>query len=109
MSIAEMSVSGGTMILVTALVRLIAGDRLPRRGYVALWTAAILRLLLPLQIASPVSFYGFLARTAVPAEEFSAIAMEKTPAGIPIWTVLWLAGAAAMGIAFAVSYLRCIT
>ena len=30
MSIVEMSVSGGTMILVTALLRLIAGDRFPR-------------------------------------------------------------------------------
>ena len=30
MSIVEMSVSGGIMILVTALLRLIAGDRLPR-------------------------------------------------------------------------------
>ncbi len=103
-----MGVSGGTMVLVTALVRLIAGDRLPRRGYVALWTAAILRLLLPLQIASPVSFYGFLAGTAVPVERLGAIAVGETPAGLPIWTVLWLAGAAVTGIAFAVSYLRCI-
>lgn len=108
MSIAEMSVSGGTMILVTAVLRLIARDMLPRRGYVALWTAAILRLLMPFKIASPVSFYGLLSRTAIKVESPGAVAVEETSAGIPIWTVIWLAGMAVMGIAFAVSYIRCI-
>ncbi len=108
MSIVEMSVSGGTMILVTALLRLIAGDRLPRRGYVALWTAAILRLLVPFKTASPVSFYGLLSRTAIKVETPGAVAVEETSAGISIWTVIWLAGMAVMGIAFAVSYIRCI-
>ncbi len=108
MSIVEMSVSGGIMILVTAVLRLIAGDRFPRRGYVALWTAAILRLLIPFKIASPVSFYGLLSRTAIKVETPDAVAVEETSAGIPIWTVIWLVGMAVTGIVFAVSYIRCI-
>lgn len=42
-----MSVSGGALILVIAVLRALFAQRLPRRRLCALWAAALLRLLLP--------------------------------------------------------------
>ena len=41
------SLAAGVLILLTALVRHFAGNRLPRRMYIALWDIAVLRLLIP--------------------------------------------------------------
>lgn len=41
------SFAAGALILLTALVRRFAGNRLPRRMYIALWDIAVLRLLIP--------------------------------------------------------------
>lgn len=41
------SLAAGALILLTALVRHFAGNRLPRRMYIALWDIAVLRLLIP--------------------------------------------------------------
>ena len=108
MSIWDMSLSGGTMILVTALVRLIAREHLPRRAYVALWMMSILRLLVPLKITFRHSVYGLLARTATQAELPSVITAAGTPTGFSIWPIIGFVGMAVMGVTFAVSYIRCI-
>lgn len=50
MTLGEMSLYGGAIILVTALVRLLVRDRAPRRMYVALWDLAMLRLLVPFRL-----------------------------------------------------------
>lgn len=49
MTLGEMSLYGGAIILVTALVRLLVRDRAPRRMYVALWDL-MLRLLVPFRL-----------------------------------------------------------
>lgn len=107
MSILEMGVSGGAMILVTAVLRLIAGDRLPRRAYIAMWSAAILRLLVPVRITSALSVYGL-----VPPALRGVQGLGTAPAGssetVGIRTVLRLAGTLAAAVVFAASYIRCI-
>lgn len=55
MTLLEMSLSASAIILLTAVLRLLAGGRLPRRMYMALWDIAALRLLLPVKITSSLS------------------------------------------------------
>ena len=52
-----MSVSGGALILVIAVLRALFAQRLPRRLLCALWAAALLRLLLPVFPPSPLSLF----------------------------------------------------
>ena len=53
LSLWQMSLSAGALILLTALLRLVAGTRLPRRMYVALWDIALLCGLIPFRIPRP--------------------------------------------------------
>ena len=50
LSLWQMSLSVSALILLTALLRLAAGTRLPRRMYVALWDVALLCGLLPFRV-----------------------------------------------------------
>lgn len=50
-----MSLSGGALILVIAVLRALFAQRLPRRLLCALWAVALLRLLLPVFPPSPLS------------------------------------------------------
>lgn len=52
MTLLEMSLSAGAIILLTVVLRLFAGGRLPRRMYIAMWDIATLRLLVPVRIPS---------------------------------------------------------
>ena len=52
-----MSVSGGALILVIAVLRALFAQRLPRRLLCALWAMALLRLLLPIFPPSPLSLF----------------------------------------------------
>lgn len=45
-----MSLTAGALIALTALLRVTARDRLPRRMYMALWDIALLRLLVPFSL-----------------------------------------------------------
>lgn len=60
MTLLEMSLSAGAIILLTAVLRLLAGGRLPRRMYIALWDIATLRLLVPVRISSNLNAYARL-------------------------------------------------
>lgn len=66
MTLLEMSLSGGAIIAVAALCRLLLGERLPRRAYIALWDLAMLRLLVPFRLPSRLSCQGAV-RAAVSA------------------------------------------
>ena len=52
-----MSVSGGALILVIAVLRALFAQRLPQRLLCALWAVALLRLLLPVFPPSPLSLF----------------------------------------------------
>ena len=47
MSIFELSVTGGVLILAVLLVRAVGKKRLPMRTFTVLWHVALLRLFLP--------------------------------------------------------------
>lgn len=57
LSFIEISVYGGIMILAIAVIRAVLKSRLPKRAFVILWLAAILRLILPFELPFAGSVY----------------------------------------------------
>lgn len=126
MKLLQMSLAGGVMILVITVIRALAIERLPKKTFLALWAAALARLLAPVSLPSALSIYSLLARrapaaaewTAVPAlpdlpvaETAAAAAAQQTAsapaAQPPVWTIVWAVGAAVCAVVFAVAYRRC--
>ena len=65
MSILEMSLSGGAVILAAILIRAVGKNRLPVGAFEALWALAVLRLTAPVRL--PFRFSAFaLVRRLVP-------------------------------------------
>lgn len=128
MTLLQMSLSGGVMILAAALVRAFALHRLPKRFFILLWTLALARLLVPFSLPTACSVYSLMGNTApmstaiaetvpIPRTPIlheggavpnpavfagSAAAMRADP-----WTLLWLAGMLGCGLFFAVTYVKC--
>lgn len=127
MKLLQMSLAGGVMILVITVIRALAIERLPKKTFLALWAAALARLLVPVSLPSALSIYSLLARrapaaaewTAVPAlpdlpvaaETAAAAAAQQTAsapaAQVPVWTIVWAVGAAVCAVVFAAAYGRC--
>ena len=127
MKLLQMSLAGGVMILVITVIRALAIERLPKKTFLALWAAALVRLLAPVSLPSALSIYSLLARrapaaaewTAVPAlpdlpvaaETAAAAAAQQTAsapaAQPPVWMIVWAVGAAVCAVVFAVAYGRC--
>ena len=127
MKLLQMSLAGGVMILVITVIRALAIERLPKKTFLALWAAALARLLAPVSLPSALSIYSLLARrapaaaewTAVPAlpdlpvaaETAAAAAAQQTAsapaAQPPVWTIVWAVGVAVCAVVFAVAYGRC--
>ena len=119
MTLGEMSLYGGAIILVTALVRLIVRDRAPRRMYVALWDLAMLRLLVPFRLPALTSVQRAV-QTGAPAQirvqtlsgGAAATAGPVAPAAqasFPWRAALlapWLTGALILAVRFARLYAR---
>ena len=64
MKLLQMSLAGGVMILVITVIRALAIERLPKKTFLALWAAALARLLAPVSLPSALSIYSLLARRA---------------------------------------------
>ncbi|MDE7010186.1 MAG: M56 family metallopeptidase [Oscillospiraceae bacterium] len=69
-ALGQASLSAATMILAAAVLRLRFQERVPRRVFCLLWDLCLLRLLIPVRIACPVSIRALLDRgqTLVQAE-----------------------------------------
>lgn len=133
MTFVKMTLSGGVFIFAIAVFRALTLRRLPKQTFVALWWAAALRLLLPLELPSRLSVYTLLealrpkaaapviptapaASAAMPPSRVLVIPIQPEAAPQPVsptvsppvsvWTILWLAGAALMALWFLVSYIR---
>ena len=125
MSLFQMSVAGGVLILFIVLIRALAIHRLPKTTFLALWMIAALRLLLPLSIPMPFKIHidldvfsdvvqklpsgniGF----PIPGESRHAYdtgAVVSSPAAerISIFVILWLVGVLLLALYFSISYLR---
>ena len=57
MSLFQMSVAGGVLILFIVVIRALAIHRLPKTTFLALWMIAALRLLLPFSIPLPFNIH----------------------------------------------------
>ena len=127
MKLLQMSLAGGVMILVITVIRALAIERLPKKTFLALWAAALARLLAPVSLPSALSIYSLLARRAPAAAEWTAVpALPALPAETgaaaaaaaqqtasvpaaqpPVRTIVWAVGAAVCAVVFAVAYGRC--
>ena len=124
MSLLQMSVTGGVMIVVITLLRALAMNRVPKKTFLALWAAALLRLTLPVSLPSALSIYSLLGKTASPAvTELPAAAVPALPSGqaaavltqadaapvqpLSVWSIVWLTGLVLCAVFFAVGYWRC--
>lgn len=132
MTFLEMTLSGTVFILAITAFRTAALRRLPKGTFVALWWAAALRLLVPVNLPSRLSVYTLLealrlkaARPAVPAAPAgqpsspSQVLIIPSPRPavpqpppepvsqpFPVWTVLWMTGAVLLALWFLVRYVR---
>lgn len=124
MSFLHMSVAGAAMILAITVIRALAINRVPKKTFLALWGAALLRLLIPFSLPSRLSVYALLARkTAAVMPDVPAAALKADPAmqtlsvspqpgkvngaAISVWGVVWAVGLLACAAAFAVAYWKC--
>ena len=128
MSFSEMSLSAGTLILLTALLRRVAGARLPRRTYVALWDIALARLLVPWSlpwrfspqvwvsrfahvktgamqaVSSPVGVHTGTLDQAVWVAQATGVPRSGTAPINRVLAVLWVVGAALLAAYFLRTY-----
>ena len=109
MSLLQMSVTGGVMILAITVLRAQAMNHVPKKTFLALWGAALLRLVLPVSLSSTLSIYSLLGqKTAlnvvdVPAAATPALLPGQAVAALPqidaapvqtisVWSIVWIAG-----------------
>lgn len=72
MSLLQMSLYGGALILVILLFRAVLKNKLPRTAFLVLWAAALLRLLVPFYIPAGFSVYSVLENRAAEAAKRAA-------------------------------------
>ena len=107
MSLMEMSLSGGVLITAAALLRRTAWERLPGELFPVLWRLILLRLLVPFRLKSPFSVYtGAGQDLGVTALFPQGPAPGLSGSDVPVQTLIWAAGAAAMGLYFLAAALR---
>ncbi len=124
MSLLQMSTAGAVMILAITVIRALAMNRVPKATFLALWGAALVRLLVPFSLPSGLSVYSLLERkAAVSADVSSAAALPAVPVGraaailpqaasasgtaISVWDAVWAAGLILCAAGFALAYWRC--
>lgn len=128
MSFIQMSFSGAILILVIAVVRCFAMNKLPKNIFLVFWGIVLVRLLIPFSIPSTFSVYSlFTVNEAVnsaitespiagllPVSEVGRI-VEINIAPVPlaettnlsILNVVYVAGCVLLGVAFLLAYVAC--
>ena len=125
MSLFQMSVAGGALILCIVVVRALAIHRLPKTTFLVLWMIATLRLLLPLSIPLPFNIHigldvfsdvvqelpsGNIASTlpgdSPPSYDIGTAVPSPATEHISIFVILWLVGVLLLAIYFSISYFR---
>ena len=83
MRLLDMSVAGALVILAVVVVRALGGNRLPRAMFTVLWAVALIRLLTPVRVPSPVSVYAWLPSRIEAAQTEPARAEATEPEAVP--------------------------
>lgn len=123
MSLLQMSVSAGVMIVVITIIRALAINRLPKKTFLVLWGIVLIRLLVPFSCPSPLSVYSLVNHQGagqisgtpavnilpiVPATNDFTIATTVTQTTeLSLWALIWGIGAALCALYFAIAYIRC--
>ena len=124
MSLMQMSVAGALMILATTVIRALAINRVPKKTFLVLWGAALMRLLVPFSLPSALSVYSLLRQKALPvmanapaaalpvaaSEQAYAVAAQTGAASawtLPVWGIVWIVGLIICAAFFTVTYFRC--
>ena len=116
MSLLQMSISSGFLIIAIVLIRAAAKNRLPKTAFLVLWGVALLRLLVP--VAAP-AWFSFTSsdNTAplvnenmlfwvIPGEAAVNYQSVVAQGQVNIPFVIWLVGMVGLLIFFAVVYFR---
>ena len=125
MSLFQMSVAGGVLILFIVVIRALAIHRLPKTTFLALWMIAALRLLLPFSIPLPFNIHigldvfsdvvqelpsGNIASTlpgdSPPSYDIGMAVPSPATEHISTFEILWLVGVLLLAIYFSISYFR---
>ena len=125
MSLFQMSVAGGVLILFIVLIRALAIHRLPKTTFLALWMIAALRLLLPFSIPLPFNIHigldvfsymvqelpsGNIASTlpgdSPPSYDIGTAVPSPATEHISTFEILWLVGVLLLAIYFSISHFR---
>lgn len=125
MSLFQMSVAGGVLILFIVVIRALAIHRLPKTTFLALWMIAALRLLLPFSIPLTFNIHigldvfsdvvqelpsGNIASTlpgdSPPSYDIGTAVPSPATEHISTFVMLWLVGALLLVLYFSISYLR---
>ena len=118
MSILEMSISGGVLILVIVIIRALAINRLPKATFLALWGIALCRLMLPVSVPSRFSIYNMVrdigaaygqktATANFPHGTAEILAITTTVSHANFETMFWISGAVLLAVIFTVALCRC--
>ena len=125
MSLFQMSVAGGVLILLIVVIRALAIHRMPKTTFLVLWMIATLRLLLPLSIPLPFNIHigldvfsdvvqelpsGNIASTlpgdSPPSYDIGTAVPSPATEHISTFEILWLVGVLLLAIYFSISYFR---
>ncbi|WP_322200586.1 M56 family metallopeptidase [Acutalibacter intestini] len=124
MSLLQMSLSGGAIIVAVLLVRVLSLHQLPKRLFPILWGVVLTRLLVPFSLPAGCSVYSLFSRTT-PATVYEPVptGIHRSPlagevAEMPTITggtvsmvdplgMIWLTGFLIFAGYFAVAYIRC--
>ena len=125
MSLLQMSISAGLLVIAIVLIRAVCLNKLPKSAFLMLWGVALFRLLVPMSISGQFSLYSAMR------EAVNSVSSHGTPAlgwdgiivlgqgaagytglidgvhtGISPIMAIWFVGMLAMFIFFAVVYLK---
>ena len=125
MSLFQMSVAGGALILCIVVVRALAIHRLPKTTFLVLWMISALRLLLPLSIPLPFNIHigldvfsdvvqelpsgnigSPLPGESLPSYDTGAAVPSPATEHISAFEILWLVGVLLLALYFFISYFR---
>lgn len=111
MSLMQLSVSGGAVILFALIVRGLFFCRLPKGTFFALWVVATLRLLLPVSIPLPAlipvsgqTLGQGSSRLPVEGNLTALLGQGAQREPFPVLTALWLAGVLLLALYFGRAY-----
>jgi beta-lactamase regulating signal transducer with metallopeptidase domain len=104
----KMSLSASVLIAAIAALRAIAINRMPKKAFLALWAVAVIRLLIPFSLSSPLSYELLLMelrQSANPTPLNALASALNAGESVVILTAVWSSGAAVIFLFFVTTHL----